>query len=116
MKRLPYFLSAVVIAAASSAAFAQAPAAVSETNADMARDAQVQGGKATKAERQAARKKRLSGSGSAAETNADIAQDAVVKGGNATKAEREAARKKRLSGTIGQPETNADMAKDADKK
>ena len=79
MKRLPYFLSAVVIAAASSAAFAQAPAAASETNADMARDAQVQGGKATKAERQAARKKRLSGSGSAAETNADIAQDAVVK-------------------------------------
>ena len=79
MKRLPYFLSAVVIAAASSAAFAQAPAAASETNADMARDAQVQGGKATKAERQAARKKRLSGTIGQPETNADMAKDADKK-------------------------------------
>lgn len=116
MKRLSYFLSAVLIAAASSAAFAQAPAAESGTNASIARDAQVQGGKATKAERQAAREKRLSGSGSAAETDAAMAKDASVKGGKATKAERQAARKKRLSGTIGQAATNADMAKDAEKK
>ncbi|MGB3068857.1 MAG: hypothetical protein WBC18_09930 [Ottowia sp.] len=115
MKRLAGFLSAVVITAMSSAAFAQAPAAAG-TNADMARDNQAQGGKATKAERQAARKKRLAGPGTAPETNTAMAQDAQGKGGKATKAERQAARKKRLAGPSSAPETNAAMARDGEKK
>ena len=104
-----------MIAAVSSAALAQAPAAAPETNADMARGNQAQAGHATKAERQAARKKRLAGTGTP-ETNAAMAKDAEGKGGKATKAERQAARKKRLAGPATPPETDADMAKDAGKK
>ena len=82
MKRLAGLLSAAVIAAVSSAALAQAPAAAPETNADMARGNQAQAGHATKAERQAARKKRLAGTGTP-ETNAAMAKDAEGKGGKA---------------------------------
>ena len=53
MKRFAGLLSAAVIAAVSSAALAQAPAAAPETNADMARGNQAQAGHATTAERQA---------------------------------------------------------------
>ena len=79
MKRLAGLLSAAVIAAVSSAALAQAPAAAPETNADMARGNQAQAGHATKAERQAARKKRLAGPSTPPETNADMAKDANKK-------------------------------------
>ena len=79
MKRLAGLLSAAVIAAVSSAALAQAPAAAPETNADMARGNQAQAGHATKAERQAARKKRLAGPSTPPETNADLAKDANKK-------------------------------------
>ena len=79
MKRLAGLLSAAVIAAVSSAALAQAPAAAPETNADMARGNQAQAGHATKAERQAARKKRLAGPATPPETNADMAKDAGKK-------------------------------------
>ena len=82
MKRFAGLLSAAVIAAVSSAALAQAPAAAPETNADMARGNQAQAGHATKAERQAARKKRLAGTGTP-ETNAAMAKDAEGKGGKA---------------------------------
>ena len=79
MKRFAGLLSAAVIAAVSSAALAQAPAAAPETNADMARGNQAQAGHATKAERQAARKKRLAGPSTPPETNADMAKDANKK-------------------------------------
>ena len=79
MKRFAGLLSAAVIAAVSSAALAQAPAAAPETNADMARGNQAQAGHATKAERQAARKKRLAGPATPPETNADMAKDAGKK-------------------------------------
>lgn len=112
MKRLASFIAAVAIVGMSGSVLAQAPTAAPETNADMARDNQGQGGKATAAERQAARKKRLAGPSSAPETNADMARDNQGQGGKATKAQREAARKKRLAGPSAQPKTNADMAKD----
>ena len=79
MKRFAGLLSAAVIAAVSSAALAQAPAAAPETNADMARGNQAQAGHATKAERQAARKKRLAGPATPPETDADMAKDAGKK-------------------------------------
>ena len=79
MKRFAGLLSAAVIAAVSSAALAQAPAAAPETNADMARGNQAQAGHATKAERQAARKKRLAGPATPPETDADMAKDAAKK-------------------------------------
>ena len=79
MKRLAGLLSAAVIAAVSSAALAQAPAAAPATNADIGRASQGQGGSATKAERQDARKKRLAGPSTPPESNADMARDAQKK-------------------------------------
>ena len=45
----------------------------------MGRDAEGKGGTATKAERQAARKKRLAGPSTPPESNADMARDAQKK-------------------------------------
>ena len=115
MKRIAGLLSAAVIAAVSGAALAQAPTGATETNADMARQAQPTPGGATKAERQQARKKRLAGPEKAPESNADMGRDAQGKPGGATKAQRQQARKKRLAGPEKAPETNADMGRAAQK-
>ena len=72
-------LAASLLVLGTATALAQAPAAAPETNADMARGNQAQAGHATKAERQAARKKRLAGPSTPPETNADMAKDANKK-------------------------------------